>query len=174
MLGAHRGRHVHLQPDRQRRAGHDAGQGRVEAAVVEHGRVQAADQLAQLGQRLDLASSCASLDGLPGGLGGTSSPRAVRAMPRFMASDTSRCCAPSCRSRSMRRRSASAAATTSARLRASACTRSSSCWAGLGPSSLRAARTSTLVTARATHGAARNRAATSTSTAGVRPGSPPG
>jgi hypothetical protein len=42
MLGEHR----------QGRVGRDPGKGRVQAAVVEHGRVQAADELAQLGQGL--------------------------------------------------------------------------------------------------------------------------
>jgi hypothetical protein len=51
-LDAGRGgaRHVHPQPDRQRGARREPGQGRGQAPVAEHGRVQTADELAQLGQ----------------------------------------------------------------------------------------------------------------------------
>ncbi len=51
---------------------------------------------------------------------------APRARPRSIASATSRACAPSCRSRSMRRSSAAAASTAPARVRSSSSTRSSS------------------------------------------------
>ena len=85
--------------------------------------------------------------------GSGSASKRSRAMPRFMASDTSRCCAPSCRSRSIRRRSASAAATRSARLRASDSTRCASCSRRPGPSSARARRSSVWVTHRASPGA---------------------
>ena len=61
-----------------------------------------------------LASSCASSTSAAGASGSWSSWR--RARPRFIASETSCCWAPSCRSRSMRRRSASAASTTAARV----------------------------------------------------------
>ena len=64
---------------------------------------------------------------------------AARAMPSRIASETSRCWVPSCRSRSSRRRSASAASTTPARVSARRSTRCSSSWARLGPSSIRAA-----------------------------------
>jgi hypothetical protein len=40
----------HLDPDRNRRAGGQGGDGRVQAPVGEHGRVDAAGQVAQLGQ----------------------------------------------------------------------------------------------------------------------------
>ena len=50
--GLHAGRggpwRIHTQPDRQRGARREAGQGRVQAPVVEHGRMQAADELAHL------------------------------------------------------------------------------------------------------------------------------
>ena len=52
-----------------------------------------------------------------------------------MASATSRCCAPSCRSRSIRRRSASAASTTRSRLISSSVTRAAR--SRRGPSSRR-------------------------------------
>jgi hypothetical protein len=42
---------VHGQPDRDRHPRRDAGQRRVQAPVLQHGRVQAADQVAQLGER---------------------------------------------------------------------------------------------------------------------------
>lgn len=49
----HRGRHPPLQPDveadRQRGAGRDAGERRIQPAVLQHHRMQAADQVAQLG-----------------------------------------------------------------------------------------------------------------------------
>ena len=47
---------------------HDPGQGRVQPAVVEHGRVQAADELAQLGEGLH-GLVVRLLDGPPGGSG---------------------------------------------------------------------------------------------------------
>ena len=133
-------RHVDAQPDRQRRPGDDPGQRRVQPAVVEHGRVQAADELAQLGQRrLGLVVRRRRW---PAGRARRASVRLARAMPRFIASETSRCWAPSCRSRSIRRRSASAAATMSARLRASDSTRWVSSSARPGPSRARAAASS--------------------------------
>src|SRR5690349_6947986 len=105
--------------------------------------------------RASTASSCAAAMAWRTGSGSDSNRS--RAMPRFMASDTSRCCAPSCRSRSIRRRSASAAATRSARLRASDSTR----WARLsrrpGPSSARARPSSALVTRAASPGTTGNR-----------------
>ena len=91
--------------------------------------------------------------------GSGASVRLARAMPRFMASETSRCWAPSCRSRSIRRRSASVALTMSARLRARVSTRSASSSLRLGPSRVRAADSSARLTPRASHGAA-NSAAT--------------
>ena len=48
------------------------------------------------------------------------------AMPRLIASETNRCCAPSCRSRSIRRRSSTIASITSERVLVSTSTRSSS------------------------------------------------
>ena len=54
-LGARRapGGHVDPQRDRQRGRGPRSRSARVQTAVVEHGRVQAADQLAQPGDGLD-------------------------------------------------------------------------------------------------------------------------
>ena len=112
--------------------------------------MQAADELAHLGQRQQ---------GLIVRIGdrrrtgsGTSVKRAL-AMPRFMASETSRCCAPSCRSRSIRRRSASVAATISARLLVSDSSRSASSSLWLGPSSALARRSSARATCWASQGA---------------------
>ena len=69
--------------------------------------MDAAREVAQL-----LQGEVRLLARLPHQLGRGGSPLAARcsAIRRFSASATSRCCAPSCRSRSMRRRSASAAA----------------------------------------------------------------
>ena len=94
----------------------------------------------RISDRASTASSCASAMAWRTGSGAL--VKRSLAMPRFMASETSRCCAPSCRSRSIRRRSASAAATSSARLRASDSTLSASSSLGLGPSSARAAASS--------------------------------
>ena len=70
----------------------------------------------------------------------------------------------------MRRRSASVAATISARLRASASTRSASSSLRLAPSSARAAAPSTRARPRATHGAASSMASVSTVTPRPMPG----
>ena len=107
-----------------------------------------------------MASSCASAIAWRTGSGALA--KRSLAMPRFMARETSRCCAPSCRSRSIRRRSASAAATRSARLRASDSTRSASSSRRLGPSSARASASSARVTSRASHGAASSSPAAAT------------
>ena len=79
-----------------------------EAAVGEHERVDAGRELAQVVDRV-------------AGVGGRAGQRLVRASGARRASSipisarTSRCCAPSCRSRPIRRRSASVAATMRAR-----------------------------------------------------------
>jgi len=73
------------------------------------------------------------------------------ASPRSMARPTSRACAPSCRSRSMRRRSAAAVSTTTPRSDSSSTTRSDS---SDGPSSPRTSSPSTVVRARTSHGVA--------------------
>ena len=48
--GRRAARHVHGQPDRDRHPRGHPGQGGIQAAVLEHRRVQAADQVAELGQ----------------------------------------------------------------------------------------------------------------------------
>ncbi len=68
-----------------------------------------------------------------------------------MASATSRCCAPSCRSRSIRRRSASAASTTRSRLISSSVTRAARSLGG--PSSQRDILASPVPSPRVTCGA---------------------
>ena len=83
-------------------------------------------------------------------------------MPRFMASDTSRCWAPSCRSRSIRLRSVSAASTTPARLSDRVSTLRSSSSDRFGPSSARAARRSSQLTPVAANGATSSRRAPAT------------
>jgi hypothetical protein len=70
---------------------------------------------------------------------------------------------------SIRRRSASVAATTSARLRASDSTRRNNSSVRLAPRSCRAALSSTRATPRATHGAATSRAGASATTARSTP-----
>ena len=82
----------------------------------------------------------------------TSSPNFAWARPSSIASATSRCCAPSCRSRSIRRRSASAAPTTRSRLTSSSVTRAAR-FSG-GASSHRANAVSALARPRVTDGAA--------------------
>ena len=85
----------------------------LEPALGEDRRVQAARQLAQLrGRPVEL------LGRLGQRLGAPPRPPAATwsaARRRSIATASSRCCAPSCRSRSTRRRSASAASTTRAR-----------------------------------------------------------
>ena len=91
--------------DGQRRAVGERLERGVEAAVGQHRRVDAAGQLAQLLERLARAPSRAPSSMLRGALG-VVARAASRARPSCSASATSRCWAPSCRSRSRRRRSA--------------------------------------------------------------------
>ena len=103
---------VGLARHRHGRAGGERLQRRLEAAVGEDGRVDAAGQLAQLGEaRVELVDRLAEH--------GVEVVRAARARRRAelsrSLSATSRDCAPSCRSRSRRRRSASPASTIRAR-----------------------------------------------------------
>ncbi len=62
------GRDVDAQPHGEWRACRDPGQGCVEAAVVDDGWVQAADEVAQLGEGLG-GLVVGLLDGMPGGFG---------------------------------------------------------------------------------------------------------
>src|SRR6185437_11600413 len=87
--------------------------------------------------RAALASACAW--STRAAAASTSSANFALARPSSIATATSRCWAPSCRSRSIRRRSASAASTTRSRLTSSSLTRASS-WASRGWDSSRRAR----------------------------------
>ncbi len=101
------GRGLQLHGDR-RAMGERLERG-VEAAVAEHGRVDAARQLAQLlERRVELGRR--RYEQLLR-VSGSSSATRVRAIRSFSAIATSRCCAPSWRLRSSRRRSPSAAST---------------------------------------------------------------
>ena len=66
--------------------------GRLEAAVAEHGRVDAAGEVAELLERLARAAPCLGQE-LPRGPG--SVPSFCSAMPRLMPSATRLACAPS-------------------------------------------------------------------------------
>ena len=106
-------------------------------------RVEALGELAQLGdRRADLLGGGVELRG--DASGGTSGPSRERIVRSDTASATRRCCAPSCRSRSTRRRSASAASTIRVRD-----ARTSSSWAR------RSSWSRALSTASADHGADR-------------------
>ena len=99
--------------DRQRRAGDERRDRRREPALGQHRGVDAARQLAQLGRGLRQLLADA-LEERAGAAPGPCRP-ARRAIRTSSASATSRCCAPSCRSRSILRRAASAASTMRAR-----------------------------------------------------------
>ena len=87
--------------------------------------------------RSSLSASCASSPAWRTSSAAPGSPASTRcsAMRRFSASATSRCCAPSCRSRSIRRRSASAAAMMRERASSSSCTWAVSAGSAFEPSS---------------------------------------
>ena len=101
-----------LQLDRQRGAVGEPVERRVEAAIGEHGRVDAARELAQLLRARRPARRARTR--APAQRSGSPSSR-ERRIRRLSASDTRRCCAPSCRSRSRRRRAASPDSTIRAR-----------------------------------------------------------
>ena len=107
-------RQVDVDRHRDRAARREGGDGGVQAAVGQHRRVDAAGEVAQLDERL-LGLAVRLVDQARASAGSS----VARARPSVMASATSRCCAPSCRSRSIRRRSASAAATMPARVSSS-------------------------------------------------------
>ena len=103
----------HVELDRDGGAAGQRLERRTQAAFGEDRRVDAAGELAQLVQRARSPrrpgrSSCAASSSASGGT-------AACAARSCSASETSRCWAPSCRSRSMRRRASSAAATIRAR-----------------------------------------------------------
>ena len=127
---------VDLQVHGDRAAGRERRERGVEPAVGEDGGVDAPHQLPQLRDGpLGLVVGVAD----EGDGRGVVVPRSRRSLarPRSMASATRRCCAPSWRSRSMRRRSASAASTDASRLSASCSTR---CWSTAVPLGPRRAR----------------------------------
>ena len=109
-----------VELDRERRARGERLERRREPAVGEHGRVDPAGELAQLLEREgELGARALRISEAPSG-----SPSSFAwASRRASESETSRCCAPSWRFRSSRRRSAACTSTMRARDR-----RSSSCW----------------------------------------------
>ena len=121
--GLDRGRRALGQVDDQL-DGHVAARGqggeRGAEAVVQHRRVDAAGQVAQLGDGL-LGAAVGRVDQLqsplqvglgdPGGNGSLVPPSFSRARPSFMATATIWACAPSCRSRSIRRSRAAESST---------------------------------------------------------------
>ena len=144
------------------------GQGGVQAAVGQHRRVHArgpgsAVRPAPPWPARGPGRRC------PGAASGSAANFAL-ARPSSMASDTSRCWAPSCRSRSIRRRSASAASTTLARLVSSSPIRAASPGPAAGPSSHLATIASPAATSRVSGGAA----SSSTSPGGHARASPAG
>ena len=102
-----------VQLDGDGAAAGECVQRRSQPALGEDRRVDAAGKLAQLVQRAGRLGRPASPAGPPARRTRAVAPPAPRAARR--ASETSRCWAPSCRSRSMRRRAWSAAATIRAR-----------------------------------------------------------
>ena len=124
--------------DRDRGAADDGRQRGVEPAVLEDHRVDAANQVADLLERR-LGLLVGGDHQLAPGLGSVSS--FSFAAPRSAASATSRCWAPSWRSRSIRRRSASALSTAAVRLVSSRSTWAACSTSALGPSSARASTT---------------------------------
>ena len=100
------------RPWSHRRPLHQGLDGSGQPGLGQDRRVDAAGQLPQLGQ--GLRASFLAARAAPPGSGSAPAAR-LRAMPSARLKVTSRCCAPSCRSRSMRRRSASPASTIRAR-----------------------------------------------------------
>ena len=111
--GLDRGRQPHVDAARrtrrrQRRARDQRLDRRAEPALGQDRGMDAAGQLAQLGQRVaELARDARRPPRRPPGRRAA----AARSIRRSSASATSCCCAPSCRSRSIRRRASSAAST---------------------------------------------------------------
>ena len=112
-----------LELHRDGRAAGQRLQRGVEAALGEHGGMDAGGEVAQLAdRRLALANALSTSSRAPGG----SDSKRSRASWSSIISATSRCCAPSCRSRPSRRRSASPASTSRARDARSASSRARS------------------------------------------------
>jgi hypothetical protein len=109
-------RDLHLQLDRDGGAAGQRLERRREAAFGQDGRVDAARQLPQVLQRPVRPSATLASCALSSGSSGGTAAWAAR---RSSTSDTSRCWVPSWRSRSIRRRAWSAAATTRVREAAS-------------------------------------------------------
>ena len=118
-------RQVDVERDRDAAAVRELAERLGQAALREHRRVDAATELAQLLERLQQALP--RLAHQRSGVGAAVAvARRASASPSAIAMETSRCCAPSCRLRSMRRRSASAASTMRVRDAASSSSRARS------------------------------------------------
>ena len=147
-------RYVDVQVDGHHAARREGGQRGIQTGV-QHGRVNAAGQVAQVGDGL-LGAAVRGVDQFAGPFEVEFAPVVAGAefflaSPSFMATATSWACVPSCRSRSMPRSRAAESSTAYARVCSSSCTR---CDSEAGPSSSRMSNRSRALAARVAHGAA--------------------